>query len=348
MWFEDAISGYVCGDRASIFEAIRAIQESPRQFVVVVNNRGTLVGTVTDGDIRRALIKGISFDECVTEAMNTAPVYFSASTGRLSRPDSSVAVVPVVDDKLRPIGIRSRVKSLLERGNTVLLMAGGKGTRLLPYTLNTPKPLVEIHGRALIEMLIERFVSCGFSRFLVSVNHLAEQIKDRLGDGTNLGVEIEYLHEPAPLGTAGAIGLIKAPLESDLIVANADLVTGCDFGALLDYHQAAEADITVATRRYVHAVPFGVIEVDGEKVRGISEKPSWQAPVSAGIYCISPEALGWVEHGVRTEMPELIEAAIASSQGGVRVFPIHEEWHDVGNPGELERLRTNPGIREMS
>ena len=329
----------MCNVSGTLLDSIRALQESPNQFVVVVDNHGTLEGTITDGDVRRALLKGVSFQDPLRLVMNSNPVYLDSSSGKLSNPEAPVSQVPVVDISMKVIGVKTLDGMLRNRKNKVVLMAGGKGTRLMPYTQTTPKPLVEIHGKALIEMLIERFVACGFSEFLISVNHLAEQIMERLGDGSQFGASIEYIRETVPLGTAGALALYQGDFEIPLVVANADLVTACDFGALLDFHNNEGATLTVATRPYSHSVPFGVVEISNDQVVNLSEKPTWTAQVAAGIYCISPSSLSLIQKNSPMDMPELVLKLISKSPGAVSAFPIHEKWHDVGRPEDLENLR---------
>lgn len=331
---------YLVTREITVLGAIEALQKSPKQFVLVVDETGKLVGSLTDGDIRRALLRGVKFENPITIAMNPNPVYVFESSGEVSRPGVEIELLPVLDDAMRPLRIRSAKQSRAMISTPVLLMAGGRGTRLMPYTRDTPKPLVEIHGKSLIEMLIERFRSCGFNNFFISVNHMADQITQRLQDGSRMGVEIEYVFESNPLGTAGALGLIRNKVEDTVLVANADLVTGCDFRSFLRFHQESSAALTVATRTYVHQVPFGVVEADDERVRRVIEKPTCSSQVSAGIYAVSRPSLDLIAENQKIDMPEFISLVMQHGAGIVAAFPIHEQWHDVGHPEELEMLRS--------
>ena len=342
------MDAYLATRDITVLGAIEALQKSPRQFVLIVDEAGALVGSVTDGDIRRALLRGLGFEDPITAAMNSKPVYLCESSGEISRPGVDVELLPVVDDAMRPVRFRSAKQSIPSVSTPVLLMAGGRGTRLLPYTRDIPKPLVEIHGKTLIEMLIERFRSCGFNNFFISVNHMAEQITQRLEDGSRLGVEIDYVFESNPLGTAGALGLIRDKVEGTVLVANADLVTGCDFSAFLTFHEESDAALTVATRTYAHQVPFGVIETADDRVRRVVEKPTWSSQVSAGIYAVSRPALDLITETQKLDMPDLISLVMHDSPGGVAAFPIHEKWHDVGRPEELEMLRSQDSSDPLS
>lgn len=342
------MDGYLATRDITVIGAIEALQKSPRQFVLVVDETGALVGSVTDGDIRRALLKGLGFEDPITAAMNTNPVYFIESTGEISKPEADVELLPVVDDSMRPVGFRSAQQSIPNVSTPVLLMAGGRGTRLMPYTRDTPKPLVEIHGKSLIEMLIERFRSCGFNNFFISVNHMADQVTQRLEDGSRLGVDIDYLFESNPLGTAGALGLLRDKVDGNVMVANADLVTGCDFSAFLKFHEESGAALTVATRTYTHLVPFGVVETDDVRVMRVIEKPTWSSQVSAGIYAVSRPALDLITETKKLDMPELISLVMHESPRGVAAFPVYERWHDVGRPEELEMLRSQDPSDHLS
>lgn len=333
---------FLARDHFDLMSAIQALQDSPYQIVVIVDREGRLRGTLTDGDVRRALLTGVISSDPVTLAMNSNPTYLRNSDLVNPLPDLSVRAVPVVDTEFRVTKVIIPTHGEEKFSNQVLLMAGGKGTRLMPYTRDVPKPLVEIQGKALIEMLIESFVRCNFQRFIISVNHMADQIRSRLGDGKSLGVEIEYVHETQPFGTAGSLGLLKERgIETPLLMANADLVTGCRFDSLLEFHEELGPSLTVATRRYDHSVPFGVVTSEGAHIKRVVEKPTWSGQVSAGIYAVSPEVFELVELGERTDMPDLIAKMLKLDEKSVGCFPIHEEWHDVGRPADLEQLRSH-------
>jgi NDP-sugar pyrophosphorylase family protein len=220
-------------------------------------------------------------------------------------------------------------------------MAGGIGSRLLPLTADTPKPLIEIGGIPMIEILISRLAKQGFSNFFVAINHLGWQIEERLGTGEELGVNVQYLKEENTLGTAGALGLLRGAVDEPFLVANADLVTSCDFRALLDFHVASKSSATLGLREYVHEVPFGVVKLQGAHVANFEEKPLIREFVAAGIYCFDPSVIGTLHPPQHLDMPDLIGRLIEVESLNVAGFPIHEQWDDVGQLKDLERVRSH-------
>ena len=328
-----------------ILEAIAIIQSSKFKIALVLDRAEKLIGTVTDGDVRRALLAGKSLSDPVSLAMNSNPVYLSqGEISSLSERDThGLQFVPIVNEYFKPIAIYESSLSNEKHQNDVILMAGGKGTRLLPHTRNIPKPLVEIDGVPLIDSLIIRFASQGFLRIRISVGHMAEQIIDHLGDGSKLGVQITYLHENEPLGTAGALGELKGKLGKSTVVANADLFTSCDFRSMLNFHESLGGGLTIGLRDYSHQVPFGVVEIQNTAIVGLVEKPSIVQKVAAGIYCLSPAVVDSIEKGQYLDMPALAGKLISTGEAQVNGFPIHEQWDDVGRPEDLMRLRAQQG-----
>lgn len=323
-------------------ESVEKLQASRVKLILVLNDNGELVGTISDGDIRRALLREVSLTDSSSEAMNTDP-YFATEEDSPLAGNYPHTVVPVVDKSKIPVRVLSLSDRAPDLENLVVLMAGGKGRRLLPYTKNLPKPLVEVGGQTLIEGLMRHFMRHGFKNFLISVNHFADQIVSRIGDGSNLGASVDYVRESKPLGTAGALGLIEGPLKSDIIIANADLITTCDIAAMLDFHQSTDSNITIAMREYVHEVPFGVLQLDGPRVVNLREKPIWSGMVSAGIYCLSPRTLARLEPDNFLDMTDLISDELEINPEKISGFPMHETWSDVGRPEDLEELRREAG-----
>ena len=328
-----------------IMSAISVIQKSEFKLALVVDGDRRFTGTVTDGDVRRALLAGKVLTDPVTSAMNANPIYLQDDklSSRQKREMEDVQHIPVLDENFMPIGMYELTAAQDSCDNEILLMAGGKGTRLLPHTRDIPKPLVEINGMPLIEHLIVNFLSQGFKKFHISVGHMAEKIVDYLGDGSRLGVEIEFIHEEQPLGTAGALGALRGKLNKSIIVANADLYTSCDFRSLLNFHESLGGGLTIGLREYTHQVPFGVVDIVSTNIVGIKEKPRITQQVAAGIYCISPDIVDSLSVGSYLDMPSVVSNLISSGEHPVNGFPIHEEWEDVGRPADLLRLRAKNG-----
>jgi dTDP-glucose pyrophosphorylase/predicted transcriptional regulator len=331
------------GPATAVIDAIRIIDKTAAQICVVVDQNSRLLGTVTDGDIRRSILGGGALTDSVSGIMNKAP--FSASAKK--DPEGLLEImqgnhihqIPVLNDEGEVIGIETidNLLTLNEKAdNWVVLMAGGLGTRLRPLTNNTPKPLLEVGGKPLIETIVEKASKQGFHRFYIAVNYLAESIKNRLGDGSQWNTEIFYLEEPEPLGTAGALSLIPTPPLEPIIVMNGDLLTKINLGQLLSYHNSHNGVMTVGVREYDFQVPYGVVSVDDGWIKYIDEKPIHRTFVNAGIYIINPEVLNTLDHSGRIDMPDLI-STLQSNGEKISAFPIIEYWMDIGSPKDLER-----------
>lgn len=328
---------------ATIRDAVELLDRAALQIALLVDDDGVLLGTVTDGDIRRALLRSVDFGEPVGGIAHRAP-----TTVKQNAPRDEIAAlmssrglhaIPVVDQKNRVVGVEF-VEGVLGRptlDNWVVLMAGGLGARLRPLTDRTPKPMLEVGGRPILETIVKRFADQGFSRFFISVNYERDQIIDHFGDGRALGVEIAYLEENTRLGTAGSLGSLPEPPAAPIFVMNGDLLTGVNFGQMLSFHRDCGVGATMAVRELSMQVPYGVVESDDEhRVMGIIEKPVHRVLVNAGIYVLEPALVAGVEPGVALDMPALLERAIADASG-VRTFPLHEYWIDVGRMHDLQR-----------
>lgn len=328
---------------ATVRDALARIGTSRCHIALVADDSGRLLGTVTDGDIRRALLGTVSLDAPVREVMTRTPITVPPGSDNVAcialMKSRSILQLPVIDGG-RIVGL-----ILLEdlvapaaslRPNWVMLMAGGRGERLRPLTEQLPKPMLPIGGRPLLEIIIEEAARFGLKRFYLSVNYRAEAIIDHFGDGSRFGVEIRYLREDQQMGTAGALSLLRERPADPLLVMNGDLLTKLDFARLLDYHKARGADITVCVRAFDVELPFGVLTVDGESIRSIVEKPVEKFLVNAGIYVLQPSLIDRVPQGRRFDMPDLIREVLADGHA-VRGFPIHEYWIDIGRADDLAR-----------
>lgn len=327
---------------ASIRDAIRILDESAKQIVLVVDENNRLLGTVTDGDIRRSILKGMALDEPVQSIMNPDPTVAMVDEGR----ESILAVMqrtelhhlPLVDEHHRVMGLET-LDDLIQprvRDNWVVLMAGGLGNRLRPLTDECPKPMLKVGNKPLLETILENFIEYGFHRFYISVNYMADVVKSYFGDGSRWGVDICYLHEDQRLGTAGALSLLpKKPVEA-LLIMNGDLLTKVNFKQLLDFHFGHHAQATMCVREYDFQVPYGVVKIDEHRITRIDEKPIQRFFVNAGIYVLEPEALGLISPNTYFDMPTLFEKLIELKKETV-VFPIREYWLDIGYLADYNR-----------
>jgi dTDP-glucose pyrophosphorylase len=332
---------------ARLRDAAAAMTKTGLGIALAVDGRRKLLGVVTDIDIRRALLGKGSLDAPLSGAMKKKPVTAPVGASREALSElfrrTAHAYIPVVDDKGSLKGLAALLDHMTipaRHPNWVVVMAGGVGKRLLPLTAHTPKPLVKVGGKPIMEILIDQLVSSGFHRFIFSVNHLADQIKDHFGDGERWDARFEYVHESKPLGTAGALGLIKRDLGDTFFVVNGDIMTKVDFRALLNFHKKEKALATVCIKQHEVQIPYGVIELADNKMERFVEKPVQRYFVNAGIYALEPSALKALPKG-RCDMPELLRRVKARRAKSIACFPLQEYWLDVGRVSDHERASSD-------
>lgn len=332
-------------ETGSIRDAMRALDAGAGQIALAVDADGRLTGVVTDGDLRRALLAGEILDSAVGPSLTRGFVSVRSGEGRADVLElmraRRIAAIPVVDGGGRPVGLHLLQAFLepAERTNRAVVMAGGQGVRLRPLTETVPKPMLRVAGRPILERIVLHLVGSGISRISISVNYLGHLIEEHFEDGSRFGARIDYLREDQPLGTAGALGLLPEPPTESLLLMNGDLVTNADVVGLLGAHAAAGTVATIGVRRYLHAVPFGCVEREGDRVVRLEEKPTVEREVNSGIYALSPAAVARVRPGVPLSMPELIDGLLADGLP-VGAFEIEDDWIDVGQREQLTRART--------
>ncbi len=325
----------------SIREAIRIIDEIGLQIAVVADENGLLMGTVTDGDIRRGVLRDISLDSPVTEVMKSDCIMASQETSQADilglMKKHSIRQVPVVDAERRVIRIEAKdeIVEASASKNTVIIMAGGLGQRLKPLTDNCPKPLLKIGDKPILEWIVEGFREQGFSNFHFAVNYRADMIENYFEDGKKWNVDIEYLHEDQRLGTAGAIGLLKKAPEDSMIVMNGDLLTNVNFKNLLDYHKKLDAVATMCVRQFNFQIPYGVVDVDGDSIVEVHEKPVESYFVNSGIYALKPEVMELIPKNEYFDMTDLFHK-LKGMQKKVSPFPLREYWLDIGRSSDYQ------------
>lgn len=331
----------------SLRQAIEVIDQAALKIGLVVDEQGKLLGVVTDGDIRRTLLAYRHLDVPVEEVMNTQPVVAlrdePISVLRTRMLQKSILQLPIVDEQGRLVGLET-LSDLVQpeiKKNPVLLMAGGFGTRLRPLTHDTPKPLLKVGGKPILEHILEGFLEEGFRKFYISVHYKAEMIKAYFGDGSRWGCDMTYLEENEPLGTAGCLQLLPQVPEQSMIVMNGDLLTKVNFSKLLAFHEQESAYATLCVRDYSYQVPFGVVETEGNRLVSIEEKPTQHFFVSAGIYVLSPDFVRSVPEGYQ-DIPQLFQKARCGGKP-VCVFPLHEYWLDIGRMDDFQRAQQECG-----
>ncbi|WP_183957829.1 nucleotidyltransferase family protein [Salinibacter ruber] len=329
---------------ATIRAAMQQIEDSELRIAVVTAADDKLRGVVTDGDIRRGILDGLSLEQPVADVMNEDPVVVRRGSGqdRITQvmTENRVHQVPVVDAEGKVVRLET-IGDLVKqekRTTPVVIMAGGLGTRLRPITSDRPKPLVEVKGVPILETLLERLAAQGFRRIYLSVNYEAEMIQEHFEDGSSWGLQIEYLREEKRLGTAGPLSLLPKRPTEPVLVLNGDLLTTLDFGRLMDFHGEQGAVATMGVRRYQTEIPYGVAEIEDRRITGFEEKPSKEYFVSSGIYALEPEALKKVPGDTFFDMPELFQLLVEEEQD-VAAYPIQEYWRDIARREDLQQAQ---------
>ena len=331
----------------TLIEALGVIDLGAEAICCLVDDDNRLSATLTDGDVRRALIGGASLADPALGHARPRPLTVDRGTPRALVLDlmqsSRLRAVPEIDadGRLTALHTLSDLVSAREMPNVAVIMAGGKGTRLGALTRDVPKPLMKVAGRAILEWIVLGLVGDGIRTIYVSVNHRADQVIEAIGDGSALGCEITYLRESAekPLGTSGSLTLIEELPTEPMIVMNGDLMVEFDASLLLERHKASGADVTIGVRTYVHTVPFGVVDVDSAgKVTSIEEKPDLQATINTAVYCVNPAAIALLPAGEPSTMPELVQHCLDAGKV-VSAWPMASDWIDVGTPSDLARAK---------
>ena len=332
-----------------LLEAVRSIESSFCRIAVVTDQDNKVIGTLTDGDVRRCLLNGGNMSTAVAEAMAKNPI-----TALPETPDNilinllhnhNILAVPIVDrggHLVKILHMRDLLESdsfqILTSFESAVIMAGGEGTRLRPLTETIPKPMVSVGGVPLLERQINQLLKHGIKRVYLSVNYLGHIIEDHFADGNSFGLDIRYLREESKLGTAGSLSLLPEQPSRPILVINGDILTSCDFLGLYDFHVNTMASVTIAASEYNLRIPYGIVECDGARLISLTEKPSQRFLCNTGIYALSPAILSMIPYLVQYNMTDLIASCLSEGKP-VSVFPIHEFWSDIGTPSDLAKAR---------
>lgn len=328
-------------ESSTIKEAIESLNASSSQIVLVVSKEGIFQGTVTDGDIRRGLLRGLDLSSNIVDIIHrqalVAPVTIQRDAVIELMLANNIKQIPLIDDKQKLVGLHIWDKIAVPsiRNNTIVIMAGGMGKRLLPHTENCPKPMLYVSGKPILEHIICRAKLEGFKNFVISIHYLGDIIIDYFKDGREFGVNIQYLQEQIPLGTAGALQLLDHGSEQAIVVTNGDVLTDVRYAELIDFHDRHNASATVAIRSHEWQNPFGVVKIEGLDIVGFEEKPVYRTHINAGIYILDSEALELIQFNEYCDMPNLLER-LRNKGGRVIAYPMHEPWLDVGSPDDLK------------
>jgi dTDP-glucose pyrophosphorylase len=329
---------------ASLIECVRIIHSTGAGIALAVDSEFSLLGTISDGDIREALVKGCALDSPVSPHINRNCFHVLPTVSRVEVLDIMQArrfkQVPIVDEQDKVLGLHLLYDILgnISRPNWAVVMAGGKGLRLRPLTENIPKPMVRVAGRPILERIILHLVSYGIRRIFLSVNHLAQVIEDYFEDGSKYGAKIEYLREDEPLGSGGAISLIPEIPEYPLLVMNGDLIVDTDFTDMIEFHSKNDFYATMGVYSYFHQVPYGCVEIQNNRLAGLEEKPVIEKKVNAGIYVLSTLAVSTIPKNTCFPITALFEKALKKNLV-CGTFSIEKEWLDIGSPQQLRQAR---------
>ena len=335
---------------STIGQMASCMDHSGLGIVLIVDDERHLIGTVTDGDLRRAMLSHIGLGESAKVILErkAGSAFSNPITARVGEEHNvyleilrqhGILHLPIVDEEGRVVGLITRDEFMPGQVLPLqaVVMAGGLGTRLFPLTKNVPKPMLPVGDRPLLEIIIEQLRDSGIKHVNITTHHKGEKIVEHFGDGSAFGIELEYVAEHRPLGTAGGLGLIKLPNEPTLVI-NGDILTQVDFRSMLAFHYEQHAEATMAVRRYDLQVPYGVVECEGSHICSLREKPQLSFFVNAGIYLIEPSVYSYIPNGQRFDMTDLIQRLLSAGKS-VASFPIREHWLDIGQHSDYEQAQ---------
>ncbi len=327
---------------AKIEEVIRNLNETGVKIVLVINSSGRFEGAISDGDVRRGLLKGLDVNCPIESIINKHALVVPSNLSRdlvvQLMTANKIQQIPIVDENHSVIGLHlwDNLTTPSKRENIMVIMAGGMGTRLRPYTEDCPKPMLPVAGKPMLEHIIERAKLEGFSQFMIAINYLGHMIENYFGYGERLGIDISYLKENAPLGTAGALSFLNPKPCLPFVVTNGDVITDIRYGELLDFHIRHNAEATMAVRVHEWQHPYGVVEMKGVEIVGFEEKPISRTHINAGVYVLNSNTLTFLDKNEHCDMPTLFERLQIGNNRTV-AYPMHEPWLDVGRPDDLSR-----------
>ena len=333
-------------DDASLEKVIENLNFTGLRVVLCVDKGDRFLGTATDGDVRRGLLRGLSMQANIMEIIELNPLVVGPDVDRKTAlalmTSHKILQIPIINLEGYVVGLHSwdDLGLASEHAHAMVIMAGGKGVRLRPFTENCPKPMLHVGGKPMLQHIIERAKTQGFKKFVISVNYLGQMIQDYFKDGSNYGVEITYIQEDKPLGTAGALSLIEHHVNSDFIVTNGDVLADIDYFDLIKFRQKHDASGAMAVRLFEWTNPYGVVRLEGMNIVGFTEKPVVRSHINAGIYALSLAALAHISMHEYCDMPTLFERLREAGHRTV-AYPLHEPWLDVGRPDDLKRANAN-------
>lgn len=342
----EKINSHIVTDKYTVKKIIKKINSVNPPILFVNDSNGIFLGTISDGDIRRFLLKDKNLESNIKEAINTKPIFCNeneliskSSFFEKKLINNSLKGIPILKNKKITKAFLLKINSLKKNKTPVMIMAGGKGTRLLPLTKQIPKPLVKINNKPIIQFIIDKIVGEDFENLYISINHLGDQIINYVNSYNEFGLNIKFIKEKTPLGTAGSLSMIEKKNIKNLIVINADIITSLRYEKLLNFHQENKNEITIAGFKHKYQVPFGSIKFENKNFKKIIEKPVIETLVNAGIYVININLIKKIKKNKFLSMVDLINKVNKPKKIGI--FPMHEEWLDIGNKENLLSAKQN-------
>lgn len=336
----------VCiANNSLIANAIQSLNKSGLQIVLVHDDKLRFLGTVTDGDIRRGLLRGLTINDSVNLIMNSATLTVAENISKIDilglMRSKRIHQIPVIDKDLNILGLHlwDEISEPIKLSNVMVIMAGGVGSRLKPLTDSIPKPMLRVNDQPILEKILLKAKSQGLSKFIITINYLAEQIENYFKDGSNLGIELKYFKEDSPLGTVGSLKKIEFTNDLPVLLTNGDIVTETNYVELLNFHSNNQLDLTIAVKSHEWNNPYGVVKTDGIRVIDYIEKPSNMSLVNAGIYCLNPKIIDLIDAAKQFDMSELIVKCLDSNLN-VGVFLLYEKWIDIGRQEDFQLLKS--------
>jgi dTDP-glucose pyrophosphorylase/glutaredoxin len=341
-----SIESYCIESDATIKEAMKVIDKNLTGGALVVNENNELVGTITDGDIRRAILRGLNINEGIEGAYFKNFKFVTEQHSKKKAKEymlkNKIRQVPVIDKnkKLTDLYFLDDIISYDKKENYVFILAGGLGTRLMPLTETVPKPMLKVGDKPILELIIEQFKEYGYINFIISLNYKGEIIEEYFKDGKDFDVNIEYVTETKKLGTAGSIALVKEKFTKPFIVINGDILTGIDFDKFLNHHMKSNFDITVGVRNYEINVPYGVLVTDNMIIESLEEKPTYKFHINGGVYAVNPEVIEYIKENEIYNMTDLIEDTMDDKKKS-GIYEITEYWTDIGHIDDYRKANTD-------
>ena len=327
-------------DTSNIRSVVELLNKNEIKIIFIINSKNKLIGTISDGDLRRGLLKGLTFSDKAQNLMekNYHFVYSNVEEEKANEilNTNQINYLPILNRKKELVGIHKLdiFEKKINESNPIVIMAGGFGKRLMPITKTLPKSMVRIGEKPLLETIILKAKEEGFRKIYISVYYKAKVIEKYFGNGEKFGVNIEYIREKKPLGTIGSLSLIKNKFSSDFIVINCDILTDINLKNIIQYHKKTKSALTVAYKKYELQNPYGVLKIKGHRIKSFSEKPVIESNINAGIYAFSNKVLKLIKSNSYFDFPELLEILFSKNEK-VTGFPIYESWIDVGNKNDL-------------